>query len=150
MLIRVSFWGRERAAQTKRLQTASQVLLLRRGYVDEFKAVRIGIAIANTGAQFEFQIVLWQPKDQRRHFARNHFTFDYATEAAFRQAVVQSTLSETYLNYADLLASEGRVDEARQWLQKVLNKERTMPTYLRRRERLWFQRANELLKQLPA
>ncbi len=71
-------------------------------------------------------------------------------EAAFRVAVVQSTLSETYLNFADLLASQGRVDEARQWAQKVLNKERTMPSYLRRRERPWFQRASELLKQLPA
>jgi len=71
-------------------------------------------------------------------------------EALFREAVLRSTLSETYLNFADLLASQGRVEEARQWAQKVLNKERTMPSYLRRRERPWFQRASELLKQLPA
>jgi len=70
--------------------------------------------------------------------------------ALFQSAVVKSTLSETYLNFADLLASEGRTSEARQWAQKVLNKEQTMPNYLRRRERIWFQRAGELLKRLPA
>jgi hypothetical protein len=68
--------------------------------------------------------------------------------AIFHEAVLRSTLSETYLNFADLLAKEGRVEEARQWAQKVLNKERTMPSYLRHRERPWFQKANELLKQL--
>jgi hypothetical protein len=71
-------------------------------------------------------------------------------EALFRQVTVLSTLSETYLNFADLLASEGRNGEARQWAQKVLDKEPTMPGYLRRRERPWFRRARLLLKQLPA
>jgi len=54
------------------------------------------------------------------------------------------------LNFAQMLATEGRNVEARQWVQKVLNKERTMPAYLRRRERPWFQKANEMLKRLPA
>jgi hypothetical protein len=71
-------------------------------------------------------------------------------EALFRQVTVISTLSETYLNFADLLASEGRNAEARQWAQKVLDKEPTMPGYLRRRERPWFRSARLLLKQLPA
>jgi hypothetical protein len=71
-------------------------------------------------------------------------------EALFQKATLASTLSETYLNYADLLASEGRNAEARQWAQKVLDKERNMPPYLRRRERPWFQSANEMLKRLPA
>jgi hypothetical protein len=71
-------------------------------------------------------------------------------EALFRQAIASSTLSETYLNFADFLASEGRIAEARQWAQKVLDKELTMPSYLRRRERQWFQSANEMLKRLPA
>jgi hypothetical protein len=71
-------------------------------------------------------------------------------DSLFRQAVVKSTLSETYLNFADLLASQGQIAEARQWAQKVLNKERTMPSYLRRRERTWFQKAGEMLKRLPA
>jgi len=72
------------------------------------------------------------------------------SEALFRQVTITSTLSETYLNFADLLASEGRTTEARQWAQKVLDKEPTMPSYLRRRERPWSRRARKTLKQLPA
>jgi hypothetical protein len=71
-------------------------------------------------------------------------------EALFRQVTILSTLSETYLNFANLLASEGRTAEARQWAQKVLDKEPTMPGYLRRRERPWFRSARQILKQLPA
>ena len=71
-------------------------------------------------------------------------------EALFRKATLSSTLSETYLNYAEMLAREGRSAEARQWAQKVLDKELTMPRYLRRRERPWFQSASEMLKRLPA
>jgi hypothetical protein len=69
-------------------------------------------------------------------------------EALFREAISASTLSETYLNFADLLASDGRTAEARQWAQKVLDKERTMPEYQRRRERKWFQSAHQMLKRL--
>jgi len=71
-------------------------------------------------------------------------------EALFRRVTVTSTLSETYLNFAELLASEGRNAEARGWAQKVLDKKPTMPGYLRRRERPWFRRASEMLKRLPA
>lgn len=71
-------------------------------------------------------------------------------DAMFRQAVERSTLSETYLNYADFLASAGRNAEARQWAQKVLDKKPTMPGYLRRRERPWFRRASAILKRVPA
>ena len=71
-------------------------------------------------------------------------------EALFRRVTTASTLSETYLNFADFLASEGRNAEAREWAQKVLEKELTMPRYLRRRERPWFRRARKALKQLPA
>lgn len=71
-------------------------------------------------------------------------------EALFRQVVALSTLSETYLNFADLLASEGKIAEAREWARKVLAKKPTMPGYLRRRERPWFSRAGKILKRLPA
>jgi hypothetical protein len=71
-------------------------------------------------------------------------------EALFRQITITSTLSETYLNFAELLASEGRNAEAREWAQKVLDKKPSMPGYLRRRERPWFRRANEMLKRIPA
>ncbi len=71
-------------------------------------------------------------------------------EALFRAVLVKSTLSETYLNFADLLASEGKAAEAREWARKVLDKKPTMPGYLRRRERPWFSRASKILKRLPA
>jgi len=69
-------------------------------------------------------------------------------EALFRQVTTTSTSSETYLNFADLLASEGRNAEAREWAQKVLDKKSSMPGYLRRRERPWFRRAKEMLKKI--
>ena len=72
------------------------------------------------------------------------------SEALFRAVIAKSTLSETYLNFADLLASEGKNAEAREWAQKVLAKKPTMPSYLRRRERPWFRRASKILKRLPA
>lgn len=71
-------------------------------------------------------------------------------DSYFRQAVDRSTASETYLNYADFLAKQGRNAEAREWARKVLDKKPSMPGYLRRRERPWFRRASALLKRLPA
>jgi len=71
-------------------------------------------------------------------------------EALFRKVTELSTRSETYLHFAELLAAEGRVAEARAWAQKVLDKRPTMPAYLRRRERPWFRAANALLKRLRA
>jgi len=71
-------------------------------------------------------------------------------DATFQEATRASTLSETYLNYATFLASQGRATEAREWAQKVLQKKPTMPNYLRRRERPLFRRSSALLKKLPA
>jgi hypothetical protein len=71
-------------------------------------------------------------------------------EACFEEATTVSTLSETYLNYAQFLASQGRKSEARDWAQRVLQKKPAMPSYLRRRERPWFRKASALLKKLPA
>ncbi len=71
-------------------------------------------------------------------------------DALFRQTTQISTLSETYLNYANFLAAQGRNAEARVWTQRILSKKPTLPGYLRRRERPWFRRAKGLLKQLPA
>jgi hypothetical protein len=70
-------------------------------------------------------------------------------ESLFRQVTITSTLSETYLNFAELLASEGRNAEAREWALKVLQKKPNMPGYLRRRERPWFRKANGMLKRIP-
>lgn len=70
--------------------------------------------------------------------------------ALFEEVTRISTISETQVNYASFLASQGRAAEAREWAQRVLSKKATMPGYLKRRERPWFRRASALLKRLPA
>ncbi len=74
----------------------------------------------------------------------------HAEKAAklFEQATKISTSSETYYNYAQFLQSQGRVEEARQWAQKILDQRRTMPGYQRRRERPWFRKAYALLARM--
>jgi hypothetical protein len=67
-------------------------------------------------------------------------------DATFRQAVEQSTLSETYVNYASFLASQGRTAESREWAQRVLSHAQTLPRYLQRRQRHWFRQAKAMLK----
>ena len=69
-------------------------------------------------------------------------------ESFFQQATKTSTSSETYYNYAVFLQAQGRVDEAQQWAQKILDKRATMPGYQRRRERVWFRKAYALLARL--
>ncbi|HWB32525.1 MAG TPA: tetratricopeptide repeat protein [Acidobacteriaceae bacterium] len=71
-------------------------------------------------------------------------------EGLFRVVTERSVSSETYLNFADLLASEGKNAEARAWAQKVLDKRAAMPGYQRRRERPWFRSASKLLRRVPA
>jgi hypothetical protein len=71
-------------------------------------------------------------------------------EALFQQVTRISTMSETYYNYAAFLAQQNRNSEAREWAQKLLDKRRTMPGYLKRRERPWFRKASSMLRQLPA
>jgi hypothetical protein len=117
-------------------------------------AIQLGDAAA---ALPDLERVVAKDADYDFHRAAGLLAHAYAqtgqkekAEALFRQVTITSTLSETYLNFADLLASEGRNAEAREWAQKVLDKKPTMPGYLRRRERPWFRRANELLKRLPA
>ena len=69
-------------------------------------------------------------------------------EILFQQATKISTSSETYYNYALFLQAQGRIEEAREWAQKILDKKPTMPGYLRRRERPWFRKAYALLARL--
>jgi hypothetical protein len=68
----------------------------------------------------------------------------------FQEVTKISTSSETYYNYACFLASRERPAEAREWAERLLDKRRNMPGYLRRRERPWFRKANALLSRLPA
>jgi hypothetical protein len=71
-------------------------------------------------------------------------------DALFRQAVEASTLTETYYNYAQFLATERRADEARDWAGRILARKPTLPRYLQRRERPWYRKTRALLKRLPS
>jgi hypothetical protein len=109
------------------------------------------------GALPDLERVVAKDPDYDFHRAAGLLAHTYAqtgqrekAEALFRQVTAKSTSSETYLNFAGMLASEGRNGEAREWAQKVLDKKPTMPAYLRRRERPWFRRAHEMLKRLTA
>lgn len=117
-------------------------------------ALQLGDAAA---AVPDFELVLRKDPGHDFHRAAGLLAQAYGksgqkeqAEAQFQRAIAASTLSETYLNYADFLAAQGRTAEARQWAQKVLDKERTMPDHLRRRERPWFSSAREMLKRLAA
>ncbi len=71
-------------------------------------------------------------------------------ETLFPEVIKISTLSETYYNYAEFLASQHHYAEAAEWARRILSKRPNMPGYLRRRERPWFRRASALLRRLPA
>lgn len=66
----------------------------------------------------------------------------------FEKATRISTSSETYYNYALFLQAQGSTEEARQWVQKIIDKRATMPGYQRRRERVWFRKAYALAARL--
>jgi hypothetical protein len=69
-----------------------------------------------------------------------------AAAAMFERAVQISTLSETLVNYAEFLGSQGKQAESREWAQRVLTRKKTLPGYLKRRERPWFRKAAALAK----
>lgn len=126
-------------------------------HVDPF--YRRGIAAIHLGdhaaAVADLEVVMAQDQRYDSHRAMALLAHAYANagqpekaDALFRQATQSSALSETYLNYATFLASQGRPAEAREWAQLVLAHKTTMPTYLKRRERPLFRKAKGLLKRL--
>jgi len=95
-----------------------------------------------------FRICLSSNHGRWRIVCRNQTTVLKA-DALFEQTTEFSTLSETNINYAAFLASQGRAAEARKCAERVLAKKPTMPSYLRQRERVWFRKAKGLIKKLP-
>ncbi len=131
------------------------------GHIDTIDAMyRRGVCALKLGdakaAVADIEPVIAKDPDYDFHRAGGLLAHAYAltgrmeeSETLFRRVLVISTLSETYLNFASMLASTGRTAEARQYVLKVLEKAPTMPRYLRRRERPWFLQARKLLRQLP-
>jgi hypothetical protein len=68
--------------------------------------------------------------------------------ALFADVTQFSTTCETFYNYSSFLKKQGRLDEAREWTQKLLAKKRTLPDYMRRRERPWFRKGKSLQRSL--
>jgi len=68
----------------------------------------------------------------------------------FGPATQYSTTPETFYNYASFMASQGREEEAREWLGKLMAKKRTLPGYMKRVERPWFRKGKALQKELDA
>jgi hypothetical protein len=68
----------------------------------------------------------------------------------FAPATQYSTTPETLYNYAWYLKAQGRTDEAREWIDKLLMKKRTLPGYMQRVERPWFRKGKALRKELSA
>ena len=68
----------------------------------------------------------------------------------FAEVTQISTTPETLYNYASFLKTANRGEEAREWLQKLEAKKRTLPRYMQRRERPWFRKGKALLKELAS
>jgi hypothetical protein len=66
----------------------------------------------------------------------------------FAPATQYSTTPETLYNYAWFLKTQGRTDEAREWVAKLMAKKRTLPGYMQRVERPWFRKGKALKKEL--
>ena len=69
-------------------------------------------------------------------------------DALFARVTQVSTSTEIQYYYASFLASQGRTAEARQWVDRILAKKRSLPGFQRRRERPWFRRTASLARQL--
>jgi len=76
-------------------------------------------------------------------------TGDFArAERWFAPATQFSTTPETLCNYAWFLNAQGKKDEAKEWLEKLLAKKRTLPGYMQRVERPWFRKGKALRKEM--
>jgi hypothetical protein len=71
-----------------------------------------------------------------------------SADQLFGEVTQISTTPETLYNYASFLKAANRQNEAREWLQKLEAKKRTLPRYMQRRERPWFRKGKALLKEL--
>jgi len=69
-------------------------------------------------------------------------------DALFARVTQVSTSTEIQFYYASFLASQGRTAEAREWVERIMAKQRSIPGFQRRRERLWFRRTAGLARQL--
>ena len=68
----------------------------------------------------------------------------------FEDVVLHSNTPETLYSYAAFLKSQDRQEEARDWLNQLQQKRRTLPRYWVRIERPWFRKGDALLKEMSS
>lgn len=68
--------------------------------------------------------------------------------ALFARVTEISTSTEIQYYYASFLSEQGKRAEAKEWLERIKNKKRTMPSFQKRRDRPWFRRAAGLAKSV--
>lgn len=68
----------------------------------------------------------------------------------FANVMNYSNTPEMLYNYAAFLKSQNRLEEAREWTRRLFEKKQTMPRYMLRIERPWFNKGNTLRKELAA
>jgi hypothetical protein len=69
-------------------------------------------------------------------------------DALFEFVAPYTTNLETLYRHACFLKAQNRAEDARAAAQRILDKKKTLPRYMQRRQRPWFQRASALLKEL--
>jgi hypothetical protein len=62
--------------------------------------------------------------------------------------VTRSSTPEILFSYADFLAAQNRIAEAREWLDQLEAKRKSSPRYVQRVERPWFRKGRALSKRL--
>lgn len=68
----------------------------------------------------------------------------------FAEVVKYNATPEVLYNYAAFLKSQNRSEEALEWLKALFEKKRTLPHYMQRIERPWFNKGKSLLKELTS
>jgi hypothetical protein len=68
--------------------------------------------------------------------------------AAFEQLVSRSHSAETLYEAARFFAENGREDDARELVQRIVMRELTMPRYQKRRDREWLRKSRALERRL--
>lgn len=66
----------------------------------------------------------------------------------FARVTETSTSTEIQYYYAAFLSKLGKQAEAKEWLERISHKKRTMPSFQKRRDRPWFRRAAALAKSV--
>ena len=75
---------------------------------------------------------------------------DAEAEEVFSAAMQHTSTPEMLFSYAAFLKSRNRLEEAREWLNRLEEKRRTAPRFVQRTDRPWFNKGKALFKQLCA